>query len=58
MLARIQISRTEMATNDKKSATHKVVEYFRGPPTSKEERKLVFKLDFFILTFCCLAYFM
>ncbi|KAG9767785.1 Pantothenate transporter liz1 [Exophiala dermatitidis] len=47
-----------MATNDKKSATHKVVEYFRGPPTSKEERKLVFKLDFFILTFCCLAYFM
>ncbi|KAH6957896.1 retrograde regulation protein 2 [Ilyonectria sp. MPI-CAGE-AT-0026] len=33
-------------------------EYFRGNPRSPLEKKLVFKLDVFILTFCCLAYFM
>lgn len=27
------------------------------PHESKAERRLVLKLDFFILTFCCLAYF-
>ena len=36
----------------------KISEYFRGEPTSALEKKLVFKMDFFILTFCCLAYFM
>ncbi|KAL0781935.1 hypothetical protein CaCOL14_003270 [Colletotrichum acutatum] len=32
-------------------------EHFKGASTPLE-RKLVLKLDFFILTFCCLAYFM
>lgn len=27
------------------------------PSQSSEERKLVQKIDFFILTFCCLSYF-
>ncbi|KAI1447060.1 retrograde regulation protein 2 [Annulohypoxylon stygium] len=40
------------------SAFSKISEYFRGEPTSPLERRLVFKMDFFILTFCCLAYFM
>ncbi|KAL1389875.1 MFS general substrate transporter [Phyllosticta capitalensis] len=31
--------------------------YFRPSQSSKEERKLVQKIDFFILTFCCLSYF-
>lgn len=31
--------------------------YFRPSQASKEERKLVQKIDFFILTFCCLSYF-
>ncbi|XDG02537.1 hypothetical protein ABKA04_002152 [Annulohypoxylon sp. FPYF3050] len=40
------------------SAFSKISEYFRGEPTSPLERRLIFKMDFFILTFCCLAYFM
>lgn len=36
----------------------RVKAYFRGRPTSAAEKKLVVKLDFFILTFCCMAYFM
>ncbi|KAF7562889.1 hypothetical protein G7046_g1241 [Stylonectria norvegica] len=35
----------------------KIKEYFRGTHSSPLEKKLVLKLDFFILTFCCLAYF-
>ena len=35
----------------------KAKEYFRGQPVSPVERKLLLKLDFFILSFCCLAYF-
>ncbi|CZT03175.1 related to transmembrane transporter Liz1p [Rhynchosporium agropyri] len=31
--------------------------FFLGEVSSKEERKLVQKLDFFILTYCCLSYF-
>jgi ACS family pantothenate transporter-like MFS transporter len=34
----------------------KFVEYVRGPPPLPGERKLLRKLDFFILTFCCLMY--
>ncbi|PVH93768.1 pantothenate transporter-like protein [Periconia macrospinosa] len=34
------------------------VQYLRGSQTSPAERKLVQKLDFFILTFCCLMYFL
>ncbi|RDW82834.1 retrograde regulation protein 2-2 [Coleophoma cylindrospora] len=40
------------------SAWTKTVAYFRGADSSPAERKLVLKLDFFILTFCCMAYFM
>ncbi|KAK7747575.1 hypothetical protein SLS62_009074 [Diatrype stigma] len=36
----------------------KVWAYFRGEVASPLEKRLVFKMDFFILTFCCLAYFM
>ena len=39
-------------------AFSKAREYLQSTPRSKLEKKLVFKLDFFILTFCCLAYFM
>ena len=31
--------------------------YIRGPPQKPGEAKLLRKLDFFILTFCCLMYF-
>ncbi|GJC86389.1 pantothenate transporter liz1 [Colletotrichum liriopes] len=31
-------------------------QHFKGAPSTQEKR-LVLKLDFFILTFCCLAYF-
>lgn len=31
--------------------------YMRPSQATKEERKLVQKIDFFILTFCCLSYF-
>lgn len=33
----------------------KVAVWGAAPPT-KEEKKLLFKLDFFILSFCCLAF--
>lgn len=33
------------------------VEYLRGPPLRPGEAALLRKLDFFILTFCCLMYF-
>ncbi|EMR65150.1 putative pantothenate transporter protein [Eutypa lata UCREL1] len=36
----------------------KVWNYLRGESASPLEKKLIFKMDFFILTFCCLAYFM
>lgn len=36
----------------------KIWAYVRGEPVSAVEKKLIFKMDFFILTFCCLAYFM
>jgi len=32
-------------------------EYLRGSQSAPGERKLIRKLDFFILTFCCLSYF-
>lgn len=32
--------------------------YLRGNVNAPGERKLVQKLDFFILTFCCLMYFL
>jgi hypothetical protein len=32
--------------------------YFRGEQSAPGERKLLFKLDAFILTFCCLMYFL
>jgi ACS family pantothenate transporter-like MFS transporter len=35
---------------------NKFVEYLRGDQKTPGERKLVQKLDFFILTFCCLSY--
>ncbi|KAJ4292735.1 hypothetical protein N0V90_009398 [Kalmusia sp. IMI 367209] len=34
------------------------LQYLRGDPRAPGERKLIFKLDFFILTFCCLMYFL
>lgn len=34
------------------------IQYLRGDPKAPGERKLVVKLDFFILTFCCLMYFL
>ncbi|KAI1637004.1 retrograde regulation protein 2 [Biscogniauxia mediterranea] len=40
------------------SALSKIRDYFRVEHSSPVEKKLLFKLDFFILTFCCLAYFM
>ncbi|KAL2069211.1 hypothetical protein VTL71DRAFT_15549 [Oculimacula yallundae] len=35
----------------------KIRTFFLGESSSKEERKLLQKLDFFILTYCCLSYF-
>ncbi|KAF1966665.1 pantothenate transporter-like protein [Bimuria novae-zelandiae CBS 107.79] len=35
-----------------------LIEYLRGDPRAPGERKLIVKLDFFILTFCCLMYFL
>ncbi|KAF2661865.1 pantothenate transporter-like protein [Lophiostoma macrostomum CBS 122681] len=35
-----------------------LVQYLRGDQNAPGERKLVQKLDFFILTFCCLMYFL
>jgi ACS family pantothenate transporter-like MFS transporter len=37
---------------------NRFVQYLRGEQRAPGERKLVQKLDFFILTFCCLMYFM
>jgi hypothetical protein len=34
------------------------ITYLRGDQNAPGERKLVQKLDFFILTFCCLMYFL
>jgi ACS family pantothenate transporter-like MFS transporter len=34
------------------------VRYLKGEQNAPGERKLVQKLDFFILTFCCLMYFL
>lgn len=31
--------------------------HWHEPGTSKEEKRLIFKLDFFLLTFSCLTYF-
>jgi ACS family pantothenate transporter-like MFS transporter len=36
----------------------KFMEYLRGTKRDTAERALVRKLDFFILTFCCLMYFL
>ena len=36
----------------------KLKAYFRGEQSAPGERKLLFKLDAFILTFCCLMYFL
>ena len=36
----------------------KFMEYFRGTQNKPGDRALVQKLDFFILTFCCLMYFL
>ncbi|KAF1993946.1 MFS general substrate transporter [Amniculicola lignicola CBS 123094] len=38
--------------------TNKFIQYVRGEQNAPGERKLVQKLDFFILTFCCLMYFL
>ena len=38
--------------------TSKLKQYFRGEQSVPGERKLLFKLDAFILTFCCLMYFL
>ncbi|KAF2796504.1 pantothenate transporter-like protein [Melanomma pulvis-pyrius CBS 109.77] len=38
--------------------TSRVKQYFRGEQSAPGERKLLFKLDAFILTFCCLMYFL
>ncbi|KAF9731174.1 hypothetical protein PMIN02_009437 [Paraphaeosphaeria minitans] len=35
-----------------------LIQYLRGEPRAPGERKLIVKLDFFILTFCCLMYFL
>jgi ACS family pantothenate transporter-like MFS transporter len=40
------------------AAATKFREYLSPGGSSKGERKLVQKLDFFILTFCCLMYFL
>lgn len=32
--------------------------HWHEPGTSKEEKKLIFKIDFFLLTFSCLMYFL
>ena len=32
--------------------------HWHEPGTSKEEKRLIFKLDFFLLTFSCLTYFL
>jgi hypothetical protein len=37
---------------------NRFVQYLRGEQNLPGERKLVQKLDFFILTFCCLMYFL
>jgi ACS family pantothenate transporter-like MFS transporter len=37
-------------------AAHRLKEYFFTPESAPGERKLVRKIDFFILTFCCLMY--
>ncbi|PSS28177.1 hypothetical protein M430DRAFT_32648 [Amorphotheca resinae ATCC 22711] len=39
-------------------AAHRLKEYFFTPESAPGERKLVRKIDFFILTFCCLMYFL
>ncbi|KAF2143567.1 uncharacterized protein K452DRAFT_317051 [Aplosporella prunicola CBS 121167] len=39
------------------STLEKARAYLRASQSSKEERRLVRKIDFFILTFCCLSYF-
>ncbi|KAL1956421.1 hypothetical protein VTO42DRAFT_7307 [Malbranchea cinnamomea] len=39
------------------SVWSRFVDYVRGPPQRPGEAKLLRKLDFFILTFCCLMYF-
>jgi ACS family pantothenate transporter-like MFS transporter len=36
----------------------KLSSYFHSEKSSAAEKKLVRKLDFFILTFCCMMYFM
>jgi len=36
---------------------NKFLQYLHGKQRARGERKLVQKLDFFILTFCCLMYF-
>lgn len=36
---------------------NRFLQYLRGEQRAPGERKLVQKLDFFILTFCCLMYF-
>jgi ACS family pantothenate transporter-like MFS transporter len=39
-------------------ASSSFLQYLRGAQNAPGERKLVQKLDFFILTFCCLMYFL
>lgn len=38
--------------------TSSFIQYLRGDQNAPGERKLIQKLDFFILTFCCLMYFL
>lgn len=37
---------------------NRFVQYLRGEQNAPGERKLIVKLDFFILTFCCFMYFL
>ncbi|KAJ4418745.1 hypothetical protein N0V85_001326 [Neurospora sp. IMI 360204] len=45
-------------TSPSSGLTTRLRTYFRPGSTSPLERRLLFKIDFFILTFCCLSYFL
>jgi ACS family pantothenate transporter-like MFS transporter len=53
-----RITSAQLRAKSQFKMANSFIAYLRGDQNAPGERKLVQKLDFFILTFCCLMYFL